>query len=151
MPQLSRTSELDDRLVRYLAVSVVTLVCLIHWHSSRAGLFLNKLVAWYKTILLLVIFIAGMVYSGKKNNSQWNDSGDRGTTDGMAGMVLIFYSYQGWENANYVGFRKEVNLALEAYNVCRLLARFVLSKAEHRSAHSTLAPFSVSSQSGLYM
>ncbi|KAF2129907.1 hypothetical protein P153DRAFT_315302 [Dothidotthia symphoricarpi CBS 119687] len=102
VPRLDNTRDLDDRLVRYLAVSVVTLVCLIHWHSSRAGLFLNKLVAWYKIILLLIVFIAGMVYSGKEGNSHWNDSADRGTTDGMTGMVLIFYSYQGWENANYV-------------------------------------------------
>ncbi|CAO2656259.1 Nn.00g050620.m01.CDS01 [Neocucurbitaria sp. VM-36] len=102
MPGLDNSKELDPRLVRYLAISVVTFVCLIHWFSSRAGLFLNKLVAWYKTILLLVVFIAGMVYS-EKHGSQWNDPIDRGSAkDGMAGMVLIFYSYQGWENANYV-------------------------------------------------
>jgi amino acid transporter len=102
LPQLEDSKELDPRLVRYIAISVVTLVCLIHCFSSRAGLFLNKLVAWYKTLLLLVVFIAGMVYSGK-NGSKWHDTVDRGSaTDGMAGMVLIFYSYQGWENANYV-------------------------------------------------
>jgi amino acid transporter len=102
LPHLEDSKELDPRLVRYIAISVITLVCLIHWFSSRAGLFLNKLVAWYKTILLLVVFIAGMVYSGK-HGSEWDDTVDRGSaTDGMAGMVLIFYSYQGWENANYV-------------------------------------------------
>lgn len=95
MPGLDDSKELDPRLVRYLAISVVTLVCLIHWFSGRAGLFLNKLVAWYKTILLIVVFVAGMVYSGK-HGSQWHDPVDRGSaTDGMAGMVLIFYSYQG--------------------------------------------------------
>lgn len=102
LPELEESKELDPRLIRYIAISVVTLVCLIHWFSSRAGLFLNKLVAWYKTILLLVVFIAGMRYSGK-HGSEWNDSGHTASaTDGMAGMVMIFYSYQGWENANYV-------------------------------------------------
>lgn len=102
LPELEDSKELDPRLVRYIAISVVTLVCLIHWFSSRAGLFLNKLVAWYKTILLVVVFIAGMVYSGK-HGSKWQDPVEKGSaSDGMAGMVLIFYSYQGWENANYV-------------------------------------------------
>lgn len=95
MPDLNNSKDLDPRLVRYIAISIVTLVCLIHWHSSRAGLFLNKLVAWYKVILLAVVFIAGMVWSDK-HGSQWKESVDRGsTTDGMTGMVLIFYSYQG--------------------------------------------------------
>jgi hypothetical protein len=94
-PGLEDTTELDSRLVRYIAVSVITFVCLIHWHSSRAGLFLNKLVAWYKIGLLVVIFIAGMA-KGSGDKSKWSDSGHGGsTTDGMAGMVLIFYSYQG--------------------------------------------------------
>ena len=95
MPDLDNSQDLDPRLVRYLAISVITLVCLIHWHSSRAGLFLNKLVAWYKIILLVVVFIAGMVWSDK-HGSQWKDPVNRGpTTDGMTGMVLIFYTYQG--------------------------------------------------------
>jgi hypothetical protein len=95
IPGLEDTTELDSRLVRYIAVSVITFVCLIHWHSSRAGLFLNKLVAWYKIGLLVAVFIAGMAKSGG-NKSKWGDSGKGGsTTDGMAGMVLIFYSYQG--------------------------------------------------------
>ncbi|KAF1839684.1 hypothetical protein BDW02DRAFT_463319, partial [Decorospora gaudefroyi] len=101
LPHPEDSHELDPRLIRYIAISVVTFICLIHWFSSRAGLFLNKLVAWYKIFLLLAMFIAGMVYT-KKNGSQWQDTGDRGASDGMAGMVLIFYSYQGWENANYV-------------------------------------------------
>lgn len=98
-PGLEDSTELDPRLVRYIAISVITFVCLIHWHSSRAGLFLNKLVAWYKIILLVVVFISGMVKSGG-NKSKLSDSGNGGSpTDGMAGMVLIFYSYQGGLNA----------------------------------------------------
>ncbi|KAF2624273.1 amino acid transporter [Macroventuria anomochaeta] len=101
-PGLEDSTKLDPRLVRYIAISVITFVCLIHWHSSRAGLFLNKLVAWYKIVLLVVIFISGMTKSSG-NQSKWSDSGNGvSTTDGMTGMVLIFYSYQGWENANYV-------------------------------------------------
>ncbi|KAF1925388.1 uncharacterized protein M421DRAFT_423716 [Didymella exigua CBS 183.55] len=101
-PDLTDSTQLDPRLIRYIAISVITFVCLIHWHSSRAGLFLNKLVAWYKIILLLAVFVSGMAKSSGKR-SEWADSGSGGSAaDGMTGMVLIFYSYQGWENANYV-------------------------------------------------
>lgn len=95
VPDLEDSTELDERLVRYIAISVITLVCLIHWHSCKAGLFLNKLLAWYKVSLLMAVFIAGMIWSGT-NKSQWNNStGERVTSNGMSGMVLIFYSYQG--------------------------------------------------------
>ncbi|KAF2730347.1 hypothetical protein EJ04DRAFT_567848 [Polyplosphaeria fusca] len=98
------TKDLDSRLVRFIAVCVVTLVCIIHYSSSRAGLFLNKTLFWYKIVLLFVVFVAGISYSDK-HGSQWHDrtAPERGSSmDGLAAMVLIFYSYQGWENANYV-------------------------------------------------
>ncbi|KAF2111931.1 amino acid permease-domain-containing protein [Lophiotrema nucula] len=101
---VSFSTELDTRLVRYIAISVVTLVCIIHGHSSKAGLFLNKLLAWYKVVLLIVVFVAGMRYSDT-HGSQWNDEtipANGSSMDGLAAMVLIFYTYQGWENANYV-------------------------------------------------
>lgn len=101
---VSFSTELDTRLVRYIAISVITLVCFIHGYSSKAGLFLNKLLAWYKVILLIVVFAAGMRYSDK-HGSQWKDDtipSNGSSMDGLAAMVLIFYTYQGWENANYV-------------------------------------------------
>ena len=104
-PGVAKVAELDDRLIRYIAISVVTLVCLIHYFSSKAGLFLNKLLAWYKTLLLFVVFIAGMAYS-RKHGSKWNDKSNPdkpNNIESLSAMVLIFYTYQGWENANYVG------------------------------------------------
>jgi hypothetical protein len=89
------SQELDPRLIRYVAISVITLVCAIHWFSSRSGLFLNKLVAWYKVALLIVVFACGMRWANE-HGSKWPDTEYRGSTkDGMAGMVLVFYSYQG--------------------------------------------------------
>jgi amino acid transporter len=101
----ARTTELDSRLIRFVAIAVVTLVCLIHYFSARAGLFLNKVLFWYKSLLLLVVFAAGMNFV-KKNGSEWNNYNElkeRGSSiDSMAAMISIFYTYQGWENANYV-------------------------------------------------
>lgn len=98
IPDLEDSTQLDSRLVRFIAISALTFVCLIHWHSSRAGLFLNKLVACFKIFLLIVVVIAGMAKSSG-SKSRWSDSGNMdSSSDGMAGMVLIFYSYQGTYN-----------------------------------------------------
>ncbi|ORY06761.1 amino acid permease-domain-containing protein [Clohesyomyces aquaticus] len=103
--EVLQTKDLDSRLVRFIAISVLTVVCLLHYFSGRAGMFLNKVLFWYKTLLLIVIFAAGIHYT-KTNGSQWdnyNDLKERGTSlDSLAAMVSIFYAYQGWENANYV-------------------------------------------------
>ncbi|KAF2795499.1 hypothetical protein K505DRAFT_336004 [Melanomma pulvis-pyrius CBS 109.77] len=101
----AQTTELDTRLVRFVAIAVVTLVCLLHYFSSRAGLFLNKALFWYKSVLLLIVFAVGMNFM-RNNGSQWNNYNgmvERGSSlDCLAAMISIFYTYQGWENANYI-------------------------------------------------
>jgi hypothetical protein len=95
LPEVNASAELDDRLVRFIAVTVITVACGIHWFAAHAGLFLNKFIACYKVVLLLVVFIAGIVYSGK-HGSKWDENiSRRSSSDGMAAMVFIFYSYQG--------------------------------------------------------
>lgn len=95
LPEIDDAKELDPRLIRYIAISVITLSCGIHWFSARAGLFLNKTIAAYKIVLLLVVFIGGMIWSGR-NESKWSEKIHRGqAVDGMTGMVFVFYSYQG--------------------------------------------------------
>src|SRR5271155_3892822 len=51
-PQIHQTVEFDRRLVAFIAVAVLTIICLLHYFSSGAGLFLNKILAYYKTALL---------------------------------------------------------------------------------------------------
>ena len=83
---------------------MVTLACLIHYFSSKTCTFLNRLLAWYKTVFLVVVFAAGIAY-GRKHGSQWDDKTQpprRGSWEGLSAMVFVLYSYQGWENANYV-------------------------------------------------
>jgi hypothetical protein len=51
------------------------------------------------------VFIVG-VKAAKKEGSGLHDftevHGASESANGLAAMVFIFYSYQGWENANYV-------------------------------------------------
>jgi amino acid transporter len=107
------TTDIDERLIRFIAIVVLSAVCLLHYFSNKFGLFLNKLFAIFKTILLFTVFVAG-VKSARKEGSGLDDftqtHGASDSANGLAAMVLIFYSYQGWENANYVSMPCFYNL-----------------------------------------
>jgi len=106
-PSAEKSTELDSRLVRFIAISVLAFVCLLHYFSARFGLFMNKLFALFKILLLTTVFIAG-TKSAKNSDSGLKDftrdHGSGNSLDGLAAMVLILYSYSGYENANYVSF-----------------------------------------------
>lgn len=134
---IARTTDLDSRLVRFIAIVVLSTVCLLHYSSNRFGLFLNKLFAIFKTILLFTVFVAGVKAAGKEGSGLadfYDNHGVRHPTDGLAAMVLILYSYQGWENANYV--------CLPTYlsrKYFRLLTRHrLLVRSELQRGHSKL-------------
>jgi amino acid transporter len=108
IPSAESSSDFDPRLVRFIAVCILSAICLLHYFSSQLGLFLNKLLALYKALLLFSIFIAGMIASGKEGSGahDWTTKyppghGNRGISS-LAALVLVLYSYTGWENANYV-------------------------------------------------
>jgi amino acid transporter len=108
IPTADSSKDFDARLVRLIAVAILTIICLMHYFSSKLGLFLNKILALFKALLLFSIFIAGMVAAKKQGSgtSDWTEKhGPGGKTNGVdsiAAFVLILYSYTGWENANYV-------------------------------------------------
>ncbi|KAI9709365.1 MAG: hypothetical protein M1820_003485 [Bogoriella megaspora] len=95
----------DPALVRTLAISIVTLICFLHYTWNRLGLFLNKAFALYKIMLCLVVFVAGV---RAWNNDSLRMAGEKfgesypGNTNALSALIVIFYSYEGWENATYV-------------------------------------------------
>jgi amino acid transporter len=97
------TEELDKRLITLVAMVVLSVVCLLHYFSRNSGLLLNLLFAGYKIILIVVFIIGGCVASRQEDNGK-HDWGDQPipVKDSIAAMIYIIYSYQGWENANYV-------------------------------------------------
>lgn len=100
--------ELDVRIVHMIAIVIVAVVCLIHAIFPSLGLFLNKLLALYKLLLMiLIVLVAGIVYGSKHpKGSGKNDFGDSNTTQpgtsNFTAIIYVLYSYTGWENANYV-------------------------------------------------
>ena len=100
-------SDIPDGQIRFTAVVVQTVVCLLLFFARRLCFLLNTTFAFYKVILLLFIFIASMKASGERENVGFEDfdkeySGYNGV-DALTAMIYIIFSYQGWDNANYVG------------------------------------------------
>jgi amino acid transporter len=105
-PDIANSTELNPQITRLIAVVALSIACFLHFVSGKFGLFMNKLLALFKTILLVTVFIAGYKAADQPNSgkAEWNEvHGPRKSIDVLAAMVLIAYSYQGWENANYVG------------------------------------------------
>ena len=94
----------DAALTKFVAIIVLGLVCLLLWISPKTGLFLNKLLALYKVVLLLVMAIAGIASSGKEHSGAHDDDWHKpsGGIETISGLIYIIYSYTGWENANYI-------------------------------------------------
>jgi amino acid transporter len=143
-PSTSISTELDSRMIRFIAIVVLTVVCLLHYFSSRFGLFMNKVLAIFKLLLLVTVIIAG-VNAAKEPGSGLKDFeesyGKKNSADGLAAMVLILYAYSGYENANYVSPSPTCEVKTRT-NTSRLPARLdFLERALHHFEPSDLVPF----------
>ena len=104
-PDIHKATEFDHRLISLIAVGILSIVCLLHYFSSAFGLFLNRLLAYYKIGLLFTVFVAGTIARNDPNSGlhDWSQvEKNHSSSDTLSAMIYILYSYQGWENANYV-------------------------------------------------
>jgi amino acid transporter len=101
----------DQRVLRLIAVVVLSFFCLIHYFSVSAGRALNKVFAFVKICLLLVVIFAGIYWccTGGRLESWTASNGDlqiaynsSDSTDSAAAFLLIIFSFTGWENATFV-------------------------------------------------
>lgn len=108
---LSHTPEqLDGDMVKFLAITTVTIVCLTHYFSRRFSIALNNFMAAFKIGLLFILIIFGFVASKRSINGRadWKnppyprDEPKNTPKDYFAAFILVMYSYQGWNNANFV-------------------------------------------------
>ena len=100
-------SEISDGLVRYTAVVVQTVVCLLLYFARRLCFVFNSAFAVYKIILLVFIFIVGMINSRGPNSglTDFNEKHPGYTSeDALNAMLAVIYSFEGWDGANYVCF-----------------------------------------------
>jgi amino acid transporter len=103
-PGVQNESNLDARLVGFIAITINLVCCLLLYFSSRLALALNRITATYKIVLLLVVFIMGLVASREQDSGthDFENTYSSGSTKTLSALVYILFAYQGWENANYV-------------------------------------------------
>ncbi|MCJ1265183.1 hypothetical protein MMC22_005058 [Lobaria immixta] len=98
----------DQRLLRLIAVVILTIVCLLHYFSARIGRDLNIILAASKVLTLGILFVAGAIIANEKKlfNEEYPKtppiSNSPSSSSAAAGFLLILYSFQGWQNATFV-------------------------------------------------
>lgn len=138
-------------VIRGVAISAITLVCLIHALTPRLGIWLSNGLGAFKLVLLsLVVFTGFAALSGKmqgpspRNFSSFDGPDHPDDLDNVDGssaqttaagyalaLLQVLYAYSGWENANYVltevrnapkTLRRAAPIAITAVTVLYVLA-----------------------------
>jgi amino acid transporter len=101
-PETTDTKDLDRGLISFIAIVALTGVCFLHYFSRNSGLFLNMFFVVFKIVLLCVTIICGGIASTQPENGKSTWGQQKESSDVLGALVYVIYSYQGWENANYV-------------------------------------------------
>jgi amino acid transporter len=91
----------DERLLRFLAVVILTFLCALHYRSARMARKLNVTLAGLKIVMLIVVMVAGAVKASKERVS-WSETTSDEASSTAAAFLLILFSFGGWENATFV-------------------------------------------------
>lgn len=105
-----RPEQASGDMVKFLAITTLTIVCLTHYFSRRFSIVLNNILATFKIGLLVIIIVFGFIASKRSINGRadWNsppyprDKPKDIPKDYFTAFLLVMYSYQGWNNANFV-------------------------------------------------
>lgn len=95
----------DLRVLRLIAVVMVTVVCLLHYFSAHMGRDLNVVLAVSKVVTLSILFIAGAIKANKEHVHDFNQVNLNTSTSSSStatAFILIVFAFQGWENATFV-------------------------------------------------
>jgi len=92
----------SGRLLRFIAVVVLTCFCLLHYFSGRVGRALNQVFAFVKVCLLLVVFFAGVARASHYFKADWNIQPNSSKSSSATAFLLVIFSFSGWENATFV-------------------------------------------------
>jgi hypothetical protein len=61
-------TELNNCLIRLIAIVVLSAVCLLYYFFNKFGLFLNKVFAMFKIVLLFTVFVTGVKSANKEGS-----------------------------------------------------------------------------------
>ncbi|KAL4883539.1 amino acid permease-domain-containing protein [Aspergillus karnatakaensis] len=100
----------DEWFVKFFACLIVVAICGVHYRLVNIGIIANNTLAVLKVVLLGVLVLAGLVKACREGiHGSLAGKGDFTANHGNASatnialaILQVLYSYQGWENANYV-------------------------------------------------
>ncbi|KAL3436106.1 amino acid permease-domain-containing protein [Aspergillus tetrazonus] len=100
----------DVWFTKFFACVIVVGICAVHYRLVNIGIWANDCLAVYKVLFLLVLVLAGFLETCRQGaDGGLLGLGDYATTHGSPSptnvalaILQVLYSYQGWENANYV-------------------------------------------------
>ncbi|KAL4974576.1 amino acid permease-domain-containing protein [Aspergillus desertorum] len=106
----ARDGQPDVWFTKFFACVIVVGVCAVHYRFVNIGIWANDCLAVYKVLFLLILVLAGFVETCRQGaDGGLLGVGDYATTHGSPSptnvalaILQVLYSYQGWENANYV-------------------------------------------------
>lgn len=90
----------DERVMRFIAVVITSVICLLLYFSTAESRKLNRWLAGLKLSLMLVVLVAICVKAGR--NSVIDVMEQRRKSNSATGMLQVLFAFQGWENAIYV-------------------------------------------------
>ncbi|KAL2822905.1 amino acid permease-domain-containing protein [Aspergillus granulosus] len=100
----------DVWFTKFFACVIVVGICAVHYRFVNIGIAANNILAAYKVLFLGILVIAGFIETCRQGaHGQLPGLGDYTMTYGSPSptnialaILQVLYSYQGWENANYV-------------------------------------------------
>lgn len=92
----------DQRVMRLIAVVIITVICLLLYFSTATGRRLNRYLAWLKIGLMIIVFMAGAIKAGDATAHDITKSFQSAHSSSAAALLQVLFSFQGWENATLV-------------------------------------------------
>ena len=91
--------------MRFIAVVSLTIICFIHYSSARAGRAANKYFCVLKVLILFILLGVGMKRAivGPKIGFPYIPDTRKTFSNYARALLLVMFSFEGWENANFVG------------------------------------------------
>lgn len=94
----------DRDLIRFIGVFPLSIICLLQYFSASVGRALNRVLAVLKVVMLFILLVAGGILASQRNgpsNFTTNEPGFEPIA-GFQALLIVLYSFEGWENANFV-------------------------------------------------
>ena len=96
----------NQRLLRFFAATVVTVVCLVLYFNNYYFRKLNILFACLKIILILVIIGRAGVVASTQNHKEFSAlpqiQSERTVLSHFLAFLNVLFAFNGWENATFV-------------------------------------------------